>query len=484
MPVGFLQYGDSHPDIIEQFSCLSDSADSDGIGSMVLTGSSYSFTTDGIQVNDHPTTGATDLVWESAFCTANSLVSGFTVQFECEKAAFAATFSSPSGVVQQTFVRMSGAPTTTQIFNSVTAGGPARWRAYHSGNIGEAKTIDTGYRSHVIATVSFDPAKGTNGTLDLYADFFLVGSYALPADVTSITELGLMGAGTGAIPGFVERIKNVMIMGTPTSLTGVNEKEICVVADSWVANYGQYQSGSDSDNVPPITGYTTDDYGDGTIVSSTSYKNRCFFAALHYELVLLGIYPKDGTIKMHSRGGANLSNAGTNKFEYRTTSALQSTGASFVDPTSPAPVPGLGVAAADIWIAHLGTNNIGGGATVADLIIDSKTEIDRMRADGAELIIFDNVARRFDDPNTGVEEDAAAVQALNAGIAELQGYMDVTRVCDMYTGWVTAYGTSDGIHPTAEGQVYWAQQVAKQIKAGLGLGGSVGIGTIIGRIIS
>jgi len=448
MPVGFItEFPTTHPDLIEQFTATN----SGDIGSLISSGANINYDANGVQIALLETDNDT-LAWDNAFVVANDLASGFTVQFEIEKGLFAESVAGQT--VNQIMFTINGS-NSAHIRRDV---GNNNWRVGNSGSIGNTKTIDTAYRSHVVVTLSFDPSIGSFGGWDFYADFLLLNTYVFGAAPGFSDTVNL--SGSGGTSKVLNRYKNIQLFNSITTLTGVNEKEIGVVGDSWT-KYGQYQLGGDTNNGDvALEGWQTEDYADSTLQALTTYKNRSYFAELQYQLILQGIYPKNNRIQWYGRGGTAGFSTSTNPLSERVDAALAGTGAS----GPPWPDPGLGTGAVDIWINHTGTNDRNSGNPFDDVVDDIEIELQRMLDDGAELVVTDNVARVFDSPPV-VEIDEANVTALNTAMLSLSGLGGKTVLVDMYTGWTTAMSTNDGVHPNSTGQIFWAQQDAAAIQA-------------------
>lgn len=450
--VGFTQYpGTGNVNLIEAFTATSGS----DIGSMTESiGSNFTYDSDGVLIGS-----ASELSWPSAFLISNTFSNGFTVQFEMEGGMFAST---TPGSTDETLIRIAGTDNVflrrrdTQNAFAMSNGGTLAT---------ELKTANNSARSHTIVTISFDPAIGAEGTIDLYIDFMHLGAFTLNAAPDFDDVFSLNGNG-GSAPNSPFSIRNVVIFKEATTLTGVNEKEIAVVGDSFL-RYGQYQFGAGSNNDPSLFYDATDWYGDGSTDGFTTYRNSAFFPELHYQLALQNIYPKGGRLKFYGRGGTEGLSSAPMPLSDRISAALQSTGATF-PPSTFAPVPGLGAGAIDIAIVHVGTNDVRDGNDPATVLADIKTELDILVSDGAERIVVDLVARRYDNGATPTTQiDVAETEAMNAQLSTLSGYQNITTVADVYTDWPASYVEgSDGIHPNGIGQVQgWAPLVAAAIAA-------------------
>lgn len=452
MPVGFLKFGADHPDIIDQFPATSAS----DMGSMTV---SAGVTFDSSGVFTGVENSGESIKWFNAFISPFAFqTNGFTLQFEIEKAAMAAVLS---GFTQNRDLLFATAANSLRVTRHQSQN---NWRHSAGGFTNGAKSINDSYRDRVIVTMSFDPSIGANGTQTLYFDYFLMLSDALANPVNFSGDMFVLGKGDATSGAIGFKAKNFMLSKAPTTLTGVNEKVIAVVGDSF-PKYGQYQLGGDSNNTGAvILGEQVEQYADTSIKALNPYKNRCNFAELTFQLIdQLDIYPKNNRIEFYARGGTQgLASAGR-PYSERIDAVLASTGAT----GPPFPDPGQGVNAVDIWFSTVGTNDASAGNTPATVLTDVKVEIDRMVVDGAQAVVWGNIARRF-ATGPGAEIDVAAVLALNEVFDTLAGYRDVTVVANKYDSWTSALvegGEDPAIHPNADGQVLWAQIDVAALKA-------------------
>jgi hypothetical protein len=263
------------------------------------------------------------------------------------------------------------------------------------------------------------------------------------------------GRGTGGQPNPIHRIKNVMLMRKPLAYANINPRVVAVVSDSFGAR-GQYNNGTNEPDDPIYTGYQGSEQTE--LNSSNSWKNQSWFAGLHTALAAKNITP-DNRIHFYGRGGAKVISA-DNSLSDRVDAALASTGATF-PPATVAPIPGLGTDQIDIWIVHIGTNDIYVGNDPAAVLSELKLQLDRMVDDGADLITVDLVCRRY-DAFGGVQEDIVETEAMNAQLATLEGYRGVVVVVDTYTDF-TNQMVNDGLHPNAAGYQFIAQKIGERI---------------------
>lgn len=465
---GFLKYGDDHPDIIEQFTLTG--PELGNRGSLTAEGPGITYSDDGVQIGSTPvnTAGPNRLYWDRAFVSINNLVAGFTLQFEVEKECFA------EFIVDQSEDRLLMSLGGTNPFFIQRNVSRNNWRLHSVNDLSGVKTYDDAYRDHVIVTVSFNPLVGAFGHVDFYADYFLIGSWDLNAAPDFDSNLYLAGMGTAGAPNLTQRIKNVMLIQGATQLTNSRERVIVSTGDSWGV-FGQYQSGIDSNNYPPITGYMLDGYGDASQNARTDAKNRSYLSALHYELINKNIYPKGNRINFFSRSGARVLPTGGKPLAARVDAVLGEN-TSRRAPHFPAE---LGNNVAQIWLINVGLNDAGWFADgennresrtlpdyIKDLISEYKVQLDRIIDDGAELVVINGVAPRFLPASEPVTEQyAATTQAINAAyLAELDGYRGVTRYTDVYTDYIPGYSRKDGLHPNKTGQVYLAKKTAAVIQ--------------------
>ena len=474
MPVGYLNYGDDHPDLVEQFSAKA----ADQVGSLTLTGTA-TYTDAGVLVGATATDSST-LLWDTSFCnTANDFhEDGYTLQFELEKSFFIETLAA-AGII----ALMDGSTNSRWQRNGGTEG----LNFYHGGTReSRAQTLDEGIDTHVKVTLSWNPDIGAYGQFDCHLNHMLFSESLLDAAQVDLSQLYISGAGTGGLPNTVARIRNVMLFTGATTLAGVNEKRYTVIGDSWT-NYGQYTKPNGTTDAPALIAYAGVEYGANLTDGRQSYKNRSFFAEMHNQLYLEGFYPQGNRINFYGLGGSYVDSTKTNNdLMDRWLSLVAPTNSTY--PTYPAPVSGIGPNVGKILHIHAGTNDIGySSESDADRLDDLKAVIDLAVQDGTELILVDTVPTRWAS-GPGAQIDAAETLSWNALVVGLSGYREVVRIVDLYPHFTTAHSTTDGIHPSAEGQVLWAKLAGAEIRkfyggAGSGsMAGSIIGGNIIGRL--
>jgi len=212
MPVGYLQYGDDHPDIIEQFDCTA----SDRVGNLLVTGNEPIYSAAGLQLGSVADSGDNRARWEGSFLANHDFSKGVTLQFDMPKAVFAASLGYAENRILAFFDASSGTDTYVR---RERGAGQDNWRMAQSSGLDGAKSINDGFRDLVTITLSHDQAGGgTHGTLTMSLDFcpFLETQLVDALQMTGNLHLG--GRGNSGAPNLLFPYTNVILAEGPTVL--------------------------------------------------------------------------------------------------------------------------------------------------------------------------------------------------------------------------------------------------------------------------
>jgi len=226
---------------------------------------------------------------------------------------------------------------------------------------------------------------------------------------------------------------------------------LSVIGDSQTKN-GQYPTAD-----LEVLGYSGTDYGDSTLATSNTYKNRGTLPVIHGELAKRGKHVA-GRIHWHGRGSTQVYSGATYPLSARTDSLLADTGTDY-------PTPGQRNNT-KVLSCCVGTNDVASSVSDANFESSFKAEIDRWVAAGIQTVILVNIAQRY-SADLSTKIDTTDTISKNAIIKTLIDYSPIIKdVVDIYTptsddsGYIT---TGDGIHLSIRGHSLTGKLVANTI---------------------
>lgn len=460
---GFLEFGASHPDVIDAFTNTS--------GSDVGDTETIAATFDPVKGAKYTNLGSFGRWNEGAgsfnAATWNDIRSnGWTMQFEVEKELFAASY----------------AETGNDVFLLVS-GGSENHFAYRRANFFEwiedatgapvpgdrLRTYDDEQPDFVRVDVSFNNA--TN-TFDLYVEKFLLGSWTLAGSKVwnNISWTGVGGAfGVNNHPFF---IRNVQLCLGPIERQAINRRRVCFLSDSF-GTWSQYQNDTVTDNDPALTGVAIGDTqydAPPTAANPQESRNVNLFARLHkafvekgYQLEAVnnqGANAQLGRIEYYGRSGSTVGPiAYVDKLEQRIDAAFGTAG----DPPN-------GSTGYDVYLILIGTNDVNMAglqpdptAYIDSVVAEYQGQLDRLRAADPDCtIIISSVVDKYTNSSSG--DNPSLVNQFNAKwSSELDGYAGAILV-DIHTGWGQNL-TVDTVHPNLAGMKHLADRFAAAIPA-------------------
>ena len=359
---GFIPYGSDDPDVVEFASF----ADADNVGSALIDTSVAVFHDDGMQVTATQTNTnvAGRIRYVSAFTA--QFANGGHVSFDMTPEIFDdATVEGFNAIILN--IEGTGAVHLRKETNTNWA------RAGGTADPDQLRLNNTEMPAKVRVCLSW---KGAG--LYFYVDGVLCKKFTWSNGVMPLFASNVdIFSQNRAFQVTKSRISNVQWVKRPVMLpvhpSAIN---IGVIGDSQTKNMQHPLTKFE------ILGEQTEPYGDSTIKSVTTYKNRAGIPVMVGELAKKGIHV--GGIHWNGRGSTQAYSGATFPLSERTDSLLAGEGGTDY------PVPGQR-SNTQVLVCLVGTNDVASSVSDANFESSYKAEIDRWVADGIGKIILVNI---------------------------------------------------------------------------------------------